>query len=141
MGACDPAVKIPAQLGRPHREISPCWKRRSPILDRGYFWRIIPSRCAAVTASIRVWTASLGQDRRNVVVDRLGGEEKPFRNVSVAEAGGDESEHLNLTRGEVLGRVDGVGPSPLVQLCAGPVREQIEPPQFDPALVTITAAA
>ncbi len=35
------------------------------------------------------------------MVDRLGGEEKPFRNVSAAEAGGNESEHLNFTRGEV----------------------------------------
>ena len=45
--------------------------------------------------------AELAEDRRDVVVDRLPGEEEPFGDLRVGQAFRDEREDLQLPRREV----------------------------------------
>jgi hypothetical protein len=47
--------------------------------------------------------AELAQDRRDVVVDRLLGEEEPLGDLGVAEPLRDEPKYLYLTRSQVGG--------------------------------------
>jgi hypothetical protein len=56
--------------------------------------------CFAASAYVK-----LPQDRRDVMIDRLRGQEKPFGDVGIAQTLRHQSEHLDLARGQARGIV------------------------------------
>src|SRR5688500_8694373 len=46
----------------------------------------------------------LGEDTRDVHLDRIGAEEKPLRDLPIAQPSGHEPQHLDLARGQSRGK-------------------------------------
>jgi hypothetical protein len=109
--------------------------------------------CFAASAYVK-----LPQDRRDVMIDRLRGQEKPFGDVGIAQTLRHQSEHLDLARGQARGivQVRSAGPAghaadaALVQsasddACCGPRAQPVQLGQrssqvgFVPALASASA--
>src|SRR3990172_9148826 len=90
----------------------PCSLRQAPglvILRRQAEPRGFRARLAACT------NTQLAEDGRDVVVDRLRGEEQPLRDVGVAEAFGDQCQHLDLSNGQTGGILPRRGARPALE--------------------------